>query len=76
MDTVELEGKYFTSFINSGDKVYKGDKLIQFDLNRLKSEGYNLLTPIVVTNYQQINNMNITDSIKVSSKDKLIELIK
>lgn len=76
LDTVELEGKYFTSFINSGDKVYKGDKLIQFDLNRLKSEGYNLLTPIVVTNYQQFNNMNITDSIKVSSKDKLIELIK
>ena len=74
LETVELEGKYFTSLINSGDKVNKGDKLIQFDLNRLKSEGYNLLTPIVITNYQQFEKIDITDSAQVSYKDKLMQL--
>ena len=75
LETVELEGKYFTSLVNSGDKVCKGDKLIQFDLNRLKSEGYNLLTPIVITNYQQFEKIDITDSAQVSYKDELMQLI-
>lgn len=50
IDTVQLEGKHFTSYINDGDKVKVGDTLIEFDMEAIKKEGYELITPVIVTN--------------------------
>lgn len=51
MDTVKLDGKYFTAFIEEGDRVIKGQKLVEFDMDKIASEGYSLVTPVVITNY-------------------------
>lgn len=50
LDTVNLKGKYFTSHIKSGDRVKKGDLMLEFDMDGIKKEGYPLITPVVVTN--------------------------
>lgn len=50
MDTVQLEGKYFTAFIKEGDRVTTGQKLVEFDMEKISSEGFSLVTPVVVTN--------------------------
>ena len=57
MDTVELEGKGFTTLVKKGQAVKKGDPLIKFDMEAIKKAGFKLTTPIVVTNsneYQEI----------------------
>ena len=57
MDTVELEGKGFTTIVKKGQAVKKGDPLIKFDMEAIKKAGFKLTTPIVVTNsneYQEI----------------------
>ena len=45
MDTVNLEGKYFTPLVKKGDKVTIGQKLLNFDLEGIKGEGYSVITP-------------------------------
>ena len=50
MDTVRLEGKYFTAFVESGDRVTAGQKLITFDMEKIKDAGYSLVTPVVISN--------------------------
>ena len=50
IDTVKLNGKYFTEHVKQGDKVKKGDLLLTFDLDNLIKDGYNVITPIVITN--------------------------
>ncbi|MFV0364625.1 MAG: glucose PTS transporter subunit IIA, partial [Suipraeoptans sp.] len=50
MDTVKLDGKHFESFVDQGVKVKKGDKLVSFDIEAIKEEGYSVVTPIIVTN--------------------------
>ncbi len=50
MDTVKLEGKYFTKKANPGEKVKKGQLLLEFDMDAIKNAGYSILTPIIVTN--------------------------
>lgn len=50
MDTVKLNGRYFTPHVTEGQKVKKGDLLLEFDLEGIKGEGYELTTPVVVTN--------------------------
>lgn len=50
MDTVKLEGKYFTPKAKQGDRVKQGDLLLEFDIDGIRDEGYNLETPVIVTN--------------------------
>ena len=50
MDTVKLEGKGFTPQVKNGDKVKKGQLLMKFNLGEIKAAGYDVTTPIVVTN--------------------------
>lgn len=50
MDTVRLDGKYFKAHIKDGDIVKKGDLLVEFDKEAIKSEGYDIITPVIITN--------------------------
>jgi glucose-specific phosphotransferase system IIA component len=50
IDTVKLEGRGFKGFVQVGDKVKQGQKLIEFDLNLIRTEAKSELTPIVFTN--------------------------
>lgn len=50
MDTVQLEGKYFTAKVKEGDEIKVGDTLVEFDMDAIKKEGYELITPVIVTN--------------------------
>ena len=62
LDTVNLNGKYFKSHVSNGDKVKKGKLLVEFDMDAIKKEGYDLITPMVVT--------NISDYIKAVCMEK------
>ncbi|WP_461202451.1 beta-glucoside-specific PTS transporter subunit IIABC [Enterococcus sp. N342-3-1-2] len=64
MDTVELEGKGFETFVKQDDQVKRGDLLVKFDLDVIKNAGFSTVTPIVVTNtpnYLDVLDMNQSD---------------
>lgn len=50
MDTVKLNGKHFKPLVAQGDTVKQGQKLLEFDMEAIKNEGYPVLTPVIITN--------------------------
>lgn len=50
IDTVKMNGKGFKGFVEIGERVTQGQKLIEFDLELVKAEAKSELTPIVFTN--------------------------
>ncbi len=50
MDTVELKGKHFSSKVVKGQRVYRGEVLVVPDWDAITAAGFDLTTPIVVTN--------------------------
>ena len=50
IDTVKLGGKHFTAHVQPGQTVKKGDLLVSFDMDAIRSEGYALTTPMLVCN--------------------------
>ncbi|GAA0318778.1 beta-glucoside-specific PTS transporter subunit IIABC [Oceanobacillus oncorhynchi subsp. oncorhynchi] len=50
IDTVELNGEYFENSVNVGDQVKEGDLLLNFNINKLREKGFEISTPIVITN--------------------------
>ncbi|SDO49247.1 beta-glucoside-specific PTS transporter subunit IIABC [Alkalicoccus daliensis] len=57
INTVQLEGKHFTPHVKQGDRVEAGDMLLTFDIEKIKEAGFEVTTPIIITNtedYQEI----------------------
>lgn len=50
MDTVKLDGKGFTPAAKQGDKVVRGQLLLEFDMEYIQKEGYTITTPVIITN--------------------------
>ena len=64
IDTVNLTDNQFTYHVTMGQKVKQGDLLSSFDIEAIKQAGYSLITPIIITNtdeYQQIIPTSKTD---------------
>jgi sugar PTS system EIIA component len=47
IDTVELEGDGFTAYVSEGDRVSAGQKLLDFDMEKIKNSGKPLITPVI-----------------------------
>ena len=76
IDTVSLKGKYFKSYKKENEKVKKGELLIEFDMEAIKAEGFDLITPVVVCNtfdYQEV--IRFTGK-EVEIGDTIMELVK
>lgn len=52
LDTVKLEGKYFEPQVKNGEKVKAGQLLMKFDVAKIRKAGYNVITPVVITNHE------------------------
>ena len=73
MDTVNLKGEHFTSFVAQGDKVKAGDKLVEVDLEKVKEAGYDVTTPIVICNTPSFPGMVCHTGMEVKALDPIIE---
>lgn len=51
MDTVQLDGKGFHPLVQPGDSVKRGQKLLEFDCRLITEAGYSLVTPVLITNF-------------------------
>ncbi|ULT54905.1 beta-glucoside-specific PTS transporter subunit IIABC [Neobacillus drentensis] len=75
MDTVELDGKHFTAHVNQGDMVKAGDLLVEFDVEAIKAAGYQVITPIVVTNTPDYQEVKVLQAGKVDKNEELLVLV-
>lgn len=76
LDTVKLGGKHFKAYIKNGDKVKTGDLLVEFDIEAIKKEGYEVITPVLVTNVNDYKDVLSLIDKNVKEKDELIKVIK
>lgn len=75
MDTVKLEGKHFTAKAKQGDRITKGQVLVEFDINAIKGEGYSVTTPVVVTNSDKYLDVIETDKKEINYKEDLLTVM-
>ncbi|MEM1485574.1 beta-glucoside-specific PTS transporter subunit IIABC [Oscillospiraceae bacterium PP1C4] len=75
IDTVRLNGKYFTKKVKQGDRVKKGDVILKFDIDAITKEGYSLITPVIITNCDEYFELVETTNKDVDYLEKLISII-
>lgn len=75
LGTVNLEGKHFKSFIKVGDKVNVGDKLMEFDRQAIIKAGFDITTPIIITNSADYFEVISVEKKDVIAKEPIITVI-
>ncbi len=76
LDTVNLKGEHFTVHVKSGDKVKKGDLLMEFDHEAIAAKGYDTITPVVICNSGDYGTFKTNIGKAVQPGDTVIELAK
>lgn len=76
MDTVELNGVGFETFVKQGDQVKAGDLLVKFDIEAIHAAGYSTVTPIVITNTDQFADVLELDQKEIISTEDFLAVVK
>ena len=72
INTVELGGKYYTAKVSNGQKIKKGDLLLEFDMDEIAKAGYSLVTPVIVTNSDEYEGLTFKEHGRVEPGDRII----
>ena len=75
LDTVKLEGQGFTAHVNQGDNVKKGDLLVEFDIDFIENKGYDLTTPVVISNTSDYLDIFITENKSLQIGEEAITIV-
>ena len=59
LDTVNLKGEHFTAHVAQGDKVKRGQLLLEFDVAAIVAAGYDVTTPVLVTNAADFGKITV-----------------
>ena len=76
INTVELNGEGYTAHVEEGDRFTRGQTLITFDIPLIKSKGYPVITPVIITNADEYSDIHKAECSEVEYLDKLIETAK
>lgn len=74
IDTVNLTNNEFNYHVSLNQQVKKGDLLISFDPNAIIKAGYPLITPIIIVNSTQYQQITLTDKTDVTTQDIVFDI--
>lgn len=74
IDTVKLDGQHFTAHVKPGDKVRAGDLLLEFDRQAIRSAGYDLATPVIISNSDDFRSIETANTSTITMGTRLLSL--
>jgi PTS system beta-glucosides-specific IIC component len=75
MDTVDMKGDGFTPKAKQGDKVKKGDLLLEFDIDKIKAAGHSTISPVIVTNTDDYADVVPAQAGSIKVGDEIITVL-
>lgn len=75
LDTVKMNGDGFTGHVQAGDKVKKGDLLLEVDLEKVKAAGYDTITPVLICNTDDYASVEGLSGKDVVPGDDVIKIV-
>ncbi|MFH7565523.1 PTS glucose transporter subunit IIA [Oceanimonas smirnovii] len=76
IDTVELKGEGFTRVAQEGQQVKKGDTILEFDLPLLEQKAKSTLTPVIISNMDEVKNLEKKSGIVTVADDVILHVWK
>ncbi|WGE74944.1 beta-glucoside-specific PTS transporter subunit IIABC [Actinobacillus equuli] len=75
MDTVQLNGTHFETFVKDGDRIQVGQLLGKFDIENIKARGYSVVTPIIIANSDEYLDVIVTNEPYIYQNEPLMKVL-
>ncbi|STY62265.1 beta-glucoside-specific PTS transporter subunit IIABC [Mannheimia haemolytica] len=75
MDTVQLNGKHFESFVKDGERIQAGQLLGTFDLDAIKAAGYSIITPVIIANTDDYLDVIASQEAHIYQREPLLKVL-
>lgn len=72
MDTVQLDGKYFKTLVKQEENLKLGQPILEFDIGKIRQKGYEITTPVIITNIADDRKINSTTEQETTVGDALL----
>lgn len=76
METVALNGEGFEGFVQQGDRVKAGDKLVSFDLEQIRERAESIISPVVITNFDAVDTLTKTAETSAKRGESVLLTVK
>ena len=76
LDTVNLKGKFYEALVKDGDAVEVGTPILKVDLDGIKKAGYDIITPVLVTNTMEYGDVIAVSDGEIMPEETIIKVIK
>lgn len=74
VDTVKMKGDGFKILVEEGEKVKAGQKLMEFDIAKIKAAGYSTTTAVLLTNSNDYKSCNVIKTGAAKQMEKIISV--
>lgn len=74
IDTVNMKGEGFEVFVSEGEKVKAGQRLLTFDIEKIKEAGYSTTTAVLLTNSDDYPDFKVVKTGKTDTLEKVITI--
>lgn len=74
VNTVELEGKYFTAHVSIGDRVKAGQLLLEFEREKIQQAGFSTVVLVILTNTAMYKNIQEIHRGRIEENENLLEV--
>lgn len=74
IDTVNMKGEGFEVFASEGEKVKAGQRLLTFDIEKIKEAGYSTTTAVLLTNSDDYPDFKVVKTGKTDTLEKVISI--
>lgn len=75
MDTVQLNGEYFETFVKEGEHIKVGQLLGKFEIENIKAKGYSVITSIIITNSNDYLDVITTNEPHIYQLEPLLKVL-
>lgn len=74
IDSVKLKGRGFKTMVKEGQKVIEGEKLIKIDWDLIKNDIVSTISPLVITNIEQVKKINLLTTGVINRGENLLSV--
>ena len=74
IDTVNLSGQFFHPVKRTGDSIRRGDVLMTFDREEILNAGYDITTPVIISNTGDYGEVALVRRDRVQPMEPLIKI--
>lgn len=75
LDFIKLNGEHFIAHVQAGEKVRKGELILEFDIEKIKEKKLDLTSVAIITNTNEFQEIKLSENKNIERKQEVMNVV-